>query len=96
MTQVDPYHTNSEFAARLLCSAPSDVFTQGVDLTEYIPKLPTKPARKRKASLARTIKQAEKAAGKPVTSVTLPDGTSSHLASPSPPQRRTRGSPISR
>jgi hypothetical protein len=39
---------------------------------------------KRKPSLSRTIKQAEKAAGKPLTSVTLPDGTKLVFGEPEP------------
>jgi hypothetical protein len=47
-------------------------------------KLLSKPARKRKPSLSRMIKQAAKAAGKPVTAVTLPDGTKLAFGEPEP------------
>jgi hypothetical protein len=47
-------------------------------------KLLTKPAPRRKPSLSRMIKQAEKAAGKRVTSITTPDGATLRFDEPEP------------
>jgi len=46
-------------------------------------RTPAKPTRKpRRTSISKMIKQAEKATGKPVTSITLPDGTKLDFSKP--------------
>jgi hypothetical protein len=86
---IQPYHTQIELAASLAETReslrPSAKRFDRVAFAQLFGLPPSiLSARKRKPSLARTIKQAEKAAGKPVTSVTLPDGTKLVFGEPEP------------
>ena len=48
-----------------------------------LPK-PPKPRQTRKPSIRTLVKQAERASGKTVTSITTPDGTTLHFGEPEP------------
>jgi hypothetical protein len=54
-----------------------------LEIEQHETKLARTPARKRKPSIARTIKQAERA-GKRVTSITTPDGATLRFDEPMP------------
>jgi hypothetical protein len=70
---------------RCLVVLPEPMLGHAAEIVAILEGQPSPPARKpRKPSLRRQIAAAEKATGKSVTSVTLPDGTKLGLDEPQP------------